>query len=196
MSISPNTKVSDFFRITTIQKDALKKLGLNTITDLLYHFPIRYGDTAEAKNIDTLSAGDTAVIFGKISKLKISKGFKSKIAMAEGHIEDETGKIHCVWFNQPYIAKMIEEGALVRVEGKISARRNKTTNETREIYFSNPKIEKIKEMPIAVGESLFGKGHEEHTLYPVYPESRGISSSWIYHSIQKIFKSEIIWLDV
>ena len=192
MSISPNTKVSDFFRITTIQKDALKKLGLNTITDLLYHFPIRYGDTAEAKNIDTLSAGDTAVIFGKISNLKISKGFKSKIAMAEGHIEDETGKIHCVWFNQPYIAKMIEEGALVRVEGKISARRNKTTNETREIYFSNPKIEKIKEMPIAVGESLFGKGHEEHTLYPVYPESRGISSSWIYHSIQKIFKSEII----
>ena len=192
MSITPNTKVSDFFRITAIQKEALRKLGINTLIDLLYHFPIRYGDTAEAKNIDTLSAGDTAVIFGKISNLKTSKGFKSKIAMAEGYVEDETGKIHCVWFNQPYIAKMIEEGALVRVEGKISARRNKTTNETKEIYFSNPKIEKIKEMPIAVGESLFGKGHEKHTLYPVYPESRGISSSWIYHSIQKVFKSEII----
>ena len=128
MSITPNMKVSDFFRITAIQKEALRKLGINTLIDLLYHFPIRYGDTAEAKNIDTLSAGDTAVIFGKISNLKTGKGFKSKIAMAEGYVEDETGKIHCVWFNQPYIAKMIEEGALVRVEGKISARRNKATN--------------------------------------------------------------------
>ena len=192
MSITPNTKVSEFFRITSIQKDALKKLGVDTILDLLYHFPVRYGDTAEAKNIDSLIAGETAVIFGKISGLKTSKGFKSKVAMADGYIEDETGKIHCVWFNQPYIAKMIEDGAIVRVEGKISARKNKNTDETREIYFSNPKIEKIKEMPIAVGESLFGKGHEEHTLYPVYPESRGISSSWIYHSIQKIFKADIL----
>lgn len=192
MSITPNTKITDFFRITEIQKQALKKLGINTISDLLYHFPIRYGDTAEAKSIDSLVGGDTAVIFGKITNLKISKGFKSKITMAEGYVEDETGKIHCVWFNQPYIAKMISENSLVRVEGKISTRKNKNTNEVREIYFSNPKIEKIDQVPFAVGDSLFGKEQEEHILYPVYPESKGITSSWIYHSLQKIFKTDIL----
>ena len=182
-----NSPITEYFRITPIQKAALKKLNIETIEDLLYHFPIRYGDTAEAKNIDSLLAGDTATIFGKINNLKTSKGWKSKVAMADGYVEDETGRIHCVWFNQPYVAKMFTDGMLVRIEGKISEKKNKT-----ELYFSNPKIEIVNSLPIGVGDSLFGDGNEAHTLYPVYRESRGISSSWIYHALQKIFKSGIL----
>jgi len=224
--------VTEHFRITPVQKAALKRLGINSIEDLLYHFPARYGDTAEAKNIESLLAGDTAVIFGKIGGLKASKGWKSHMTMADGYVEDETGRIHCVWFNQPYVAKMIPEGALVRIEGKVSQRRVKegdrvvglegngksknavalpynpttlqpsspeitpmTKTETPNIgglYFSNPKIEVVEKLPIGVGDSLFGAGNEAHTLYPVYPESRGVSSSWIYHALSKIFKSGIL----
>ncbi len=186
------TKVSEYFRITAEQKNALKRLGIETIHDLLYHFPVRYGDTAIAKSIDSLEAGDTAVIFGKITNLKASKGFHTKVTMADGYVEDETGRIHCVWFNQPYLAKMLVDNSLVRIEGKVSARKNKETNETREIYFSNPKVEAVNTVPIGVGDSLFGDGNEAHTLYPVYPESRGISSSWLYHALQKIFKNNIL----
>jgi ATP-dependent DNA helicase RecG len=106
MSLTLETKVSEYFRITPAQKIALKKLGIENIQDLLYHFPVRYGDTAVAKSIDSLQAGDSAVIFGKISGLKASKGFKTKVTMADGYVEDETGRIHCVWFNQPYLAKI------------------------------------------------------------------------------------------
>ena len=60
--------------------------------------------------------------------------------MAGGYVEDESGKIHCVWFNQPYLAKMTTEGAMVRVEGKVSKRKK-----TEELYFSNPKP--AKELP-------------------------------------------------
>lgn len=186
------TKVSEYFRITAEQKNALKRLGIETIQDLLYHFPVRYGDTAIAKNIDSLEAGDSAVIFGKITNLKASKGFHTKVTMADGYVEDETGRIHCVWFNQPYLAKMLVDNSLVRIEGKVSARKNKETNETKEIYFSNPKVEAVNSVPIGVGDSLFGDGNEAHTLYPVYPESRGISSSWLYHALQKIFKNNIL----
>lgn len=186
------TKVSEYFRITAEQKNALKRLGIETIHDLLYHFPVRYGDTAIAKSIDSLEAGDTAVIFGKITNLKASKGFHTKVTMADGYVEDETGRIHCVWFNQPYLAKMLVDNSLVRIEGKVSARKNKDTNETREIYFSNPKVEAVNTVPIGVGDSLFGDGNEAHTLYPVYPESRGISSSWLYHALQKLFKNNIL----
>ena len=31
-----------------------------------------------------------------------------------------------------------------------------------------------------------------HTLYPVYPESSGVTSNWMYHAIQKIFKSGLL----
>ncbi len=211
MPVSLSTPIPEFARITPIQKLALKKLGVTTVEDLLYHFPVRYGDTAEARNIDSLKQGDIVVIFGKISGLKTSKGFKSRIAMADGYVEDETGRIHCVWFNQPYVAKMFTDGMLVRIEGKISQRRKKVLPTTvptiitteilqvteeiprpSDLYFSNPKIEAVDQLPTGVGDSLFGNEGEAHTLYPVYPESRGITTLWMYHTIQKIFKSGLL----
>lgn len=187
MRASLSDEVVSHFRLTPVQKTALKKLGVITIRDLLYHFPTRYGDIAEARNIDSLDKGESAVIYGKINNLNTSKGFKSKIPMADGNVEDETGKIHCVWFNQPYLAKMYHSGDLVRVEGKISQRQK-----TGELYFSNPKIEKVERLPTGVGDSLFGEDGEKHNLYPIYPESRGITSSWIYHNLKKVFGGGIL----
>lgn len=214
-----DASISEQFRITPMQKAALKKLGIETVHDLLYHFPIRYGDTAEARNIDSLEQGDTAVVFGRITGLKASKGFRTKITMADGYVEDETGRIHCVWFNQPYLAKMTPEGAFVRIEGKVSQKRSSGKREATqeqlpaskpdnvvseehvpvpalrsagELYFSNPKMEVIDKLPVGVGDSLFGADGESHILYPVYPESRGITSSWLYHAIQKVWKSGIL----
>jgi len=100
--------------------------------------------------------------------------------MSTATIEDESGKIKAVWFHQPYIAKMIADGALVRLDGTVSERKE-------ELYFSNPKVEKIGKLPIGVGNSLFGEEGEAHALYPVYPESRGVSSEWLTYKIQKIF---------
>ena len=131
-----HSSITDHFRITALQKLALHKLGIHTLNDLLHSFPVRYGDTAEARLVNSLQQGESAVIYGKLSGLKTSKGFHTKIAMADGYIEDETGRIHCVWFNQPYLAKMTPEGASVRVEGKVSERRK-----TGELYLSNPKLE-------------------------------------------------------
>ena len=235
MSMTLTGPITDHFRITPLQKAALHKLGVDTVEGLLYHFPVRYGDTAEARSIDSLKHGETVVVYGKISKLKTSKGFRTHIAMADGYVEDETGSIHCVWFNQPYVAKMYSDGMLVRIEGKISQRRKKNAtknilhplggevspdslhgfegesyspkkdaennatsnqreeeNSSGELYFSNPKIETVDKLPTGVGDSLFGDDSEKHTLYPVYPESRGITSLWIYHAIQKIFKSGVL----
>ncbi len=181
-----NTKISEISRLNPFQKKALNKLGINTVEDLLYHFPTRYGDASETKNIGNLIPGEEAVIFGKISGLKTGKGFKTKITMANGFVEDETGGIKCVWFNQPYIAKMINDGSMVRIQGKVSKRKKDD-----ELYFSNPKIEVMNKLPIAVGNSLFGKDGEAHTLYPIYKESNGITSNWFYHKINEIFKSDL-----
>lgn len=179
--------ITNLFRLSEFQKNALKKLGIKTVAGLLYHFPVRYGDTSEIKNIEDLVAGERAVIFGKISKLKTSKGFRTKIPMAEGFIEDATGEIKVIWFNQPYLAKMISEGSFVRAEGRVSVRKK-----NGELYLSNPKVEKVARLPVGVGNSLWGVAGADHFLYPVYSESRGMTSNWIYHAIQKIFKGGIL----
>ena len=177
--------IEKHFRLQDGQKKALKKIGLKTIEDLLYHFPTRYGDTSEMKNIGSLIAGETAVIFGRVSGLKTGKAFIKRTPISEGIIEDETGKIKAIWFHQPYIAKMIHEGALVRVEGKISDRKGV-------LGMMNPKIETVVKLPTGVGDSLFGEEGEAHSLYPVYPESQGITSNWFYHAIQKVMGSGIL----
>lgn len=174
------------FRLTEPHKKALAKMGITTVEDLLYHFPARYGDTSEVSYIESLSKGGESVIFGTITGLKTSKAFIKKIPMSEAVVTDETGRIKLVWFNQPYIAKMMHENAMVRVEGKVTERKG-------ELYMSNPKIEMIKELPNAVGSSLFGKEEgDEHSMYPVYPESKGVTSYWMYHTIQKIFSSGLL----
>ncbi|MDB5194654.1 MAG: recG [Parcubacteria group bacterium] len=178
-------KLSDISRLNFLQASALKRLGIVTVEDLLYYFPARYGDTAQVTHIEILKKGDEAVVFGQINGLKTSKGYKSRIPMSEAWVADETGRMKIVWFHQAYMAKMLGEGSFVRVEGKVSERKE-------ELYFSNPKVEAVPKIPLAVGNSLFASDVEEHSLYPVYPETRGLTSNWIYHKIQSIFGSGIL----
>lgn len=181
--ITLETPVEDIGRLTPNQKRALNKLRLHTVDDLLHHFPARYTDAAQIIAIASLKKGDHAAVYGKIHNLKTKKAWRKKIPMAEGTISDETGNIKAVWFHQPYIAKMASEGGLVRVEGKVGERKG-------ELFLSNPRIERIAEIPQNTGP-LFGDGTSE-TLYPVYPESRGVTSNWLYHAIVKMEKSGVL----
>lgn len=181
--------IADHFRLTEFEQRALKKLGILTAGDLLYHFPTRYGSAAETQTIANLQKGDTAVVYGKITKLEAAKAFRKRIPLATAELADDTDKIQVVWFNQPYIAKMFGDGTLVRIEGKISERKKK-------LYFSNPKIERVAKIP-PIGESTLFAGDDtkqsaHRRLHPVYPESRGISSNWIFHAVQKIIKTGVL----
>ena len=88
-----------------IKKKALKRLGLFTVSDLLFYFPIRYSNLSEVKKINEIKPGEVATIYGKVSGLKSKKGFKSKIPMGEGYIEDLSGKLKIIWFHQVYLSE-------------------------------------------------------------------------------------------
>jgi ATP-dependent DNA helicase RecG len=175
--MNPEDKLETLFRLAPKTVQALQKLGLKTTLDLLHHFPTRYIDTAEVVTIESLKSGDNSTVFGKISNLKTSRAFRKKIPMAEATITDESGSIKVVWFHQAYLAKMIQDGSHVRVEGRVSTRNGN-------LYFSNPKIEQVT--------TLFTEATTSGLLHPIYPESRGVTSNWIYHKIQTLFSSGIL----
>lgn len=172
--------VKTFFRLSEAQSIALKKLGITTIQDLLYHFPTRYGESSPGKLVKDLTSGEQVTIYGKVSGLKTGKAFRSKAPKAEGYIEDDTGRIKVVWLHQPYIAKLIQNESLVKVTGKVSDRNGV-------LSFMNPEIESIGTLPINIGQSLFGE-QVQHGSIPVYSESKGITSRWFFHALQKVFK--------
>ncbi len=187
--MQPHHQLSQHIRMDEAHIKALGMLGIHTILDLLYHLPTRYEDISAIQSVDTLTQGQSAVVYGKISGLKTRKAWKSRKPIAEGWIEDGTARMKIIWFNQPYLAKMIREGAYVKLAGKVSG-------SDKKIYLANPEIETLEELPIDRHDSLFhttdaDEGPSE-TLYPIYRESSGVTSKWIYHTIQKIFRSGIL----
>ncbi|PCI19065.1 ATP-dependent DNA helicase RecG [Candidatus Wolfebacteria bacterium] len=191
--------IEDTFRLIEPQKKALKRLRIETIQDLLYYFPTRYSDISEIKNIKDVSAGESVTLYGQILKPKTKKAFRKRIPMAEATLEDLQGDtIKIIWFNQAYIAKMVKDGDFVKLTGKITK-----GNKQDSIYLSNPELEQLPDLPIDTHDTLFKS--EQNTLlrprastrthglaYPIYRETRGLSSKWIYHTIQKIFSDGVL----
>ncbi len=183
-------KLETKFRLDEKQKKALHKLKLFSVSDLLFHFPVRYSDISEVKKIVDLIPGDMATVYGKVFNLKTKKGFRSKIPMAEGSIEDLSGKIKITWFNQAYLAKMIKDGESVKLTGKVTKGKNG-------IYLVNPEFEKLPDMPIDSHDTLFsakgGKNFDNKGFsYPIYAETRGITSKWFYHAMEKILREKTL----
>lgn len=181
-------KLETHFRISDTQKKALSKLGVETIKDILYFFPSRYTDISDIKHIANLEDGEYASVLGTVTNLKTKKGFKSKIPMGQATLTDITGKINIIWFHQAYLAKMLSDGALVKITGKV------TMHPTYGLTITNPEVSKEDVLPIDTHDSLFTKDGSQIAGggYPVYPESKGVTSKWIYHTIQKILKSDCV----
>ncbi len=179
-------KLTDHVRIDTAHSKALAKLGIYTITDLLHHIPTRYEDIADIQYVGSLLKGQNAVVYGQLGGLKSRKAWKSKKPIAEGWIEDGTARIKIMWFNQPYLAKMLQNGMHVKLAGTVTGSGSK-------LYIANPEVEKLNALPIDRHDSIFNKKENfDETIYPVYKETRGVTSKWFYHTIIKFFEKGVL----
>lgn len=136
----------------------LKKLGVETVQDLLYYVPFRYDDFSLVSPIARVQPGETVTVEGTITAFKNSFTKTGK-KLQEAKIADGTGTLAAIWFNQPFLARVLPVGTRVRLAGKIDWFGNK-------IVLTSPSYE--------IGSSL-------HTgrLVPVYPETEGITSKWL-----------------
>jgi ATP-dependent DNA helicase RecG len=98
----------------------LNNVGINTIEDLLYYFPRRYEDRTNFISISKLREGQTYTIKATV----LAKGQRSSFrrrgfSIIEIAVGDDTGKISCVWFNQPYLKDYFKVGLTLILYGKI-----------------------------------------------------------------------------
>jgi len=175
-----------FTRLKPEQKRGLHKLGIHTISDLLYHFPARYESSGSLGTISGVTAGSEVTLYGTVRKPDIRKTWKSRRPIAEAYLEDASGKIKMMWFSQPYIAKTLRDGMVVKVSGRVAGTGTK-------VYLANPSIDKSPVDIDSVHQTLFTDGTppEHDSLTPVYAESQGISSLWFLYAIKKVFETHI-----
>ncbi len=177
----PSDPLHLHMRLTEAQRKALAKMGIVLIRDLLYHMPVRHLDAGQASPIQLADEGERVTVYGRIEKLATKKSFRGGIPMGEAILRDKSGTIKLVWFNQPYMAKMARVGDFVRASGVMKRHSGGLT-------LQNPELEKITALP-EDATSLFRDGGilpEDHFM-PVYPETKGITSRWIYHALRKLF---------
>ncbi|MCB9812187.1 ATP-dependent DNA helicase RecG [Candidatus Nomurabacteria bacterium] len=180
--MQPIDQLTNHVRVDAAHQKALKRLGIETIGDLLYYLPARYEDISEVQSVGGLEKGQEAVVYGQLSGLKTRKAWKSRKPIAEGYVEDGSAKMKIMWFNQPYLAKMYTDGMYVKLAGKVAGSEGK-------LYLSNPEVEPLDSLPIDRHDSIFaGTEGAGDTLYPVYRETKGITSRWLYHTVLKLFE--------
>ena len=184
--------LADHFRIDTAHQKALKRLRIATVEELFYHLPVRYEDISDIQSVAGLEKGQEAVVYGQLGGLKSRKAWRSKKPIAEGWVEDAGGRMKIMWFNQPYLAKMYQNGVYVKVAGKVTGSEGK-------LYIANPEVEKLDCLPIDRHDSIFkglsakADGEEmDDTIYPVYRESKGVTSKWFYHTVLKCFEKGVL----
>lgn len=174
-------------RLSTIHAKGLERLGIFTIKDLLYHFPFRYEDSRNVVPISYLKGGEAVTIYGVMDNIKVRRSFKGHIPMTEGYVIDLGGKIRVVWFNQAYIGKMYPTGTKVKLSGVIK-------EDSKGVFLSNPKIEKVSDIDINKSSGLFSTKEEtnEEFLISVYKETEGVSSNYLSTVLKKIISEGML----
>ena len=168
-----STPIEKLPRVGPQSQKRLKRLNIKTIKDLLYHFPHRYEDFSNLVKIADLpdENNETYSIQGRVSEIKTFRAFRKRMNIVQAIIEDETGKIKVVWFNQPYLITSLKKGTLVSLAGKIKGQKSSK-------YFSSPNYERITSNETDL----------THTgrLVPVYPETEGLSSKWLRFLVKPV----------
>ncbi len=146
----------------------LKKLGIKSAGDLLFHFPFRYDDFSDYKLIKDAEVGQVVSVKGEVIEIRNVRTRRRGMTLTEAAIEDESGVIQAIWFNQPFLTTNLHQGMHVSLSGKV-------TFAKEGMQLSSPAYE------------VLGKGNL-HTgrLVPVYHETEGLSSKWLRAHIKPL----------
>lgn len=140
-----------------------KKLGIETVEDLLLYFPFRYEDF-KSKNVLDLEDGEKAVVSGLVATPANVQYYGYKRNRLRFTIKQGELVLAVSFFNQPYLADKIELGQTVAVFGKWDKAKGALT-----------------------GMKLLAQVEDD--LQPVYRLAQGVSQSALVKVVKTAFEA-------
>lgn len=140
----------------------LGRLGIQSVQDLLHHYPRRYEDWTQIRPIARLRIGEEAVIHAELVWIKVERSPRRRIALAKALLRDSSGEMLAVWFGQSYLATSLKEGTHYYFRGSAGFDRSAGLKQ-----LMNPAFE------------------AEPRVLPIYPETAGLSSKQLRSIIQR-----------
>jgi ATP-dependent DNA helicase RecG len=142
-----------------------QRLGIHTVEDLLTFLPRRLEDRTQLRPVRELRDGENALVEGILlakSKVKV----KPNLELVKAALDDGTGVVFGVWFNQPWLWDQLEQGERYAFYGKVQIRFG-------EIQMENPVWEKARER------------EQTGRFVPIYPGTEGLSQNILRHVIRR-----------
>ncbi len=162
--ISPlQSPVTSLWGVGGERATQLARLDLHTIEDLLLHRPRRYEDRRHFRVIAELTRDEAATARGTIVAQGLKRFRGGTKSVFEFVLDDGTARLHCRWWNLPFMEKYFAVGDEVFVFGKLI--------ETKPRTMDHPETEVIEG-----GEESF---IHINRLAPIYPLTEGLPQRWL-----------------
>jgi ATP-dependent DNA helicase RecG len=173
---SVNSTVSPLDQAVTVLRGVgkdraaqLEKLRLRTVGDLLLHRPRRYEDRRHFRMMRELSTDEPALARGVVAAMGLKRFRRGTKSVFELILEDGSGRLHCRWWNLPFMGHYFAVGDEVLVFGKLSGLKPRSMD--------HPETEVVQ-------------ADEESTIHmnrivPVYPLTEGLPQRWLRGLIRR-----------
>jgi ATP-dependent DNA helicase RecG len=118
--------------------EALAREGVSTLEDLLFHLPMRYEDRRQFSRIADLRPGMKVSVSGTVAVAGLRRA--RRLAIYEIRLDDGTGRLKALWFNQPFLKDTLPRGAQVVLYGAVEP----DAYGSRQLMMSSPQYEKVE----------------------------------------------------
>ena len=144
---------------------AYARLGIDTVNDLIYHFPRAYENRGDIKLLSECVPGNKAALEMVIGTVPKKTMIRRGMTLLKFTAFDESGTCEITFYNQNYLADKFPLGATFRFYGQVE-------RVGKRYKMNTPAYEMIIE------------GEELKPLVPVYPLTEGISKNRIAADIE------------
>ena len=184
-----SSPITALFGVGKRRAETLAKLGIETIEDLLRHYPFRYEDRRRPVTVGALKDGEESLVRVRVRRVirqpAAARGARMSRIPMKVICGDESGEMTLLYFNARWMSGVFREGAEYWVYG--TAHRDLAG-----VSMAHPEIESIQQ-----GDAEAGEGSSAGTgIVPVYPLTAGISQKYLRGLVRAAIPSAVFAQEV
>ena len=142
-----NTDIKFLKSVGPKRAQALYQNEINTVSDILKHYPRKYLDRTSLSTIGSINEGEEVNLVGRVKSVNLRRMKKGNFVTA--NVADHTGSIRLMWFNAAdYIHQSLKVGDLLAMNGKVAAYKGSP-------QIVHPEYDKLNANEISIGEISF-----------------------------------------
>ena len=122
--LAPQSPLAGLLGIGPARAATLAEAGLATVLDLLLELPLRHDDRARFGRVaDLVPGGPALTLSGALASARLVRTRRRGFTIFEATLEDASGSVGLVFYNQPWLARWMTPGTRVFVHGRAVERK-------------------------------------------------------------------------